>query len=173
VRHETRSGYTLASIGCDDGDSSASVATGEAVVRLAAGERVGCTFTAGPSEEVTGPEPSEEVADSEPTVSLHLKRRRLLTGTVRDADGVESLAVAVGRPTGNRSCRWWSKKTGRLATKPRRCARPRWLTASLSGEGETRAWKVRLGGRLPRGRYRFVVLAVDALGNRAKLNLKL
>jgi PKD repeat protein len=177
VQHQTPSGYTLASIGCDDSDSTGSVADARAVVRLAAGERVACTFTAGrnaaaPPEEEDATD-SLPVADSPPAVSLRVKRRRLLVGTVRDADGVESLDVAVARSLGKRGCRWWSRKTGRLAAKPRRCARPHWLAAELSGDGETRAWKVRLGGRLPRGRYRFVVLAVDALGNRAKLNLKL
>ena len=46
VRQAAREAYTLAAIGCDDADSTGSLADRAATVRLAAGEQVTCTFTA-------------------------------------------------------------------------------------------------------------------------------
>ena len=166
VRQGATQGYTLAAVGCDDADSTGSAADREAIVRLAAGEAVACIFTTRPEADEDG------TSETTATIERLSKRRGLLVGSTRDADRVERLQVAIGRAVaGHDRCRWWSKKAGRLPARPRRCTRPRWMLAELEGSGEERSWRVRLGGRLPPGRYRILLLAIDGLGDRSKLRL--
>jgi hypothetical protein len=93
---------------------------------------------------------------------------RRLTGTVSDPAGVSSLRVAV-----RRGCRWWNAAAGRLV-RSAKCNKPRWMNAKLNRtKPGTWAWSVRLGGRLPRGRYTVVLRAVDAVGNVSNAQPKL
>lgn len=192
LRQEPAAGYSLASVGCDDADSTGSASARSATVRLAAGEAVTCSFTARRLTAIVEPEEDDPalgapapdasaddpgaVGNSDPEASLAGlgRRRRVLAGTLRDPDGVTRVAVALGRRLGRPDrCRWWSTKVGRLAARARPCARPRWLETRLSGEGELRGWRVRLRGSLPRGSYRILLLVVDALGNRERLALRI
>jgi hypothetical protein len=99
-----------------------------------------------------------------PVVRLRGRRSmRRLGGTVSDPSGLRSLKLAL-----RHGCRWWNVKSGRLA-RPARCAKPRWMRPVLKQvEPGTWTWTVRLGGRLPRGRYTLRVRAVDTLGNVSK-----
>ena len=91
-----------------------------------------------------------------------LKGRRL-AGKVSDVSGVKILKVAL-RSRG--ACRWWDAKVGRLASKRTGCRKPRWMKAKLKPAGAgTWTWTVRLGGRLPKGRYKLAVRAIDRAGN--------
>ena len=81
-----------------------------------------------------------------------------------DASGVKVLKVAL-RSRSRRRCRWWNAKAGRLA-KRTTCKRPRWMKAMLKPAGAgTWTWTVRLGGRLPKGRYKLAFRATDGVGN--------
>ena len=99
-----------------------------------------------------------------PVVRLRTRRAvRKLTGTVTDPAGVRSLRVAL-----RRGCRWWSQPAGHL-TRRARCAQPRWMKAVLRQVKPGRwSWSVKLGARLPRGKYTVLVRAVDKLGNVSK-----
>ena len=102
-----------------------------------------------------------------PVVRLRARRSaRRLTGTVGDPSGVRSLRIALRRGT-KRACRWWSRRAGRLARRGG-CAKPRWMRPVLKQvKTGSWTWTLKLGGRLPRGRYTVVVRAADALGNRS------
>jgi glucose/arabinose dehydrogenase len=96
-----------------------------------------------------------------PVIRLRSRRTaRTLRGMVSDPAGVRDLKVAL-----RRGCRWWNSAAGRLS-RAGRCAKPRWMKATLKplGRGEW-TWSVKLGGRLPRGRYKIAVWARDGFGN--------
>ena len=101
---------------------------------------------------------------------IRLDRRspmRRLTGTVSDPSGVSSLKLALRASAKSRGCRWWNKRSGHLARRTR-CAKPRWMKPVLKRiEPGMWAWSLRLGGRLPRGRYTLLVRAADSAGNRS------
>ena len=99
-----------------------------------------------------------------PVVRLRSRRpARKLAGTVSDPAGVSSLRIAV-----RRGCRWWNASTGRLG-RTAKCARPHWMNAVLKpSKPGTWGWSLKLGGRLPRGRYTLLVRAQDRLGNVSK-----
>ena len=86
------------------------------------------------------------------------RRRRILTGTVSDPDGVERVAVAVGRRVRKPArCRWWSKKAGRLPPS-RAAARVRAGSAPRStGADDARAGWPGSAASLPAGRYRVLI----------------
>jgi hypothetical protein len=89
------------------------------------------------------------------------KRGRLSArGTSRDRGcaGLSAVLVSVSKPRGER-CRF-VQANGRL-TKGRSCRRP----ALLRARG-TRSWRLSLAHRLPRGRYRVQVRAIDRRGNK-------
>jgi glucose/arabinose dehydrogenase/PKD repeat protein len=96
-----------------------------------------------------------------PVIRLRSRRpARRLAGTVSDQAGVSSLRIAV-----RRGCRWWNARAGRLG-RTAKCAKPRWMKAMLRPvEPGTWAWSLRLGGRLPRGRYTLLARALDGHGN--------
>ena len=143
----------------------------------------GATYTAsyssppGPSPSIPAPAPVAGFPPPRPTdrtgpaVSVALRRADLLRGhlggTASDPSSIKGVQVAVRAQTKIRGrCRWWSTRSRRLIASS--CARPRWLTASLSpvrADHRTRPWRVSLGRRLPRGRYVVVVHAVDGAGN--------
>ena len=86
-------------------------------------------------------------------------------GSVSDASGVKNLKVAL-RSRARGGCRWWNAKAGHLSRKRTRCKRPRWIKAALKQAGtDTWTWTVRLGGRLPAGRYKLAFRATDGAGN--------
>jgi glucose/arabinose dehydrogenase len=166
VRQDTPPGYKLTAVGCDDADSASSATGAEASVKLAAAEAVTCTFTARRDEgAVLGQKKS-----SAPTLATARlsKKRRVLAGRVEDPDGIETVDVAVGRRRQGR-CRWWSKKDVRLASKPKRCRRPRWIHAQVVGK----RWLVKLGGSLPPGHFRIVIRVVDELGDVSLIRTRL
>ena len=96
-----------------------------------------------------------------PVIRLRSRRpARKLAGTVTDPAGVSSLRIAV-----RRGCRWWNARAGRLG-RTAKCAQPRWMNAVLRpSKPGTWVWSLKLGGRLPRGRYTLLVRAQDRLGN--------
>ena len=165
VQQAPTDGYALEAVTCDDADSTGSAPGREAIVRLAAGEAVACTFTA---------EAESGTASPVVAISRLSKRRRAVLGSVRDGDGVDSLEIAIGRALRKPGrCRWWSKKAGRLPARSRRCSRPRWIKAELTGADEARDWLARLGASLPAGRYRVLIQTVDGLDNRSTVRLTL
>jgi hypothetical protein len=75
------------------------------------------------------------------------------------------LRVALRASARRGGCRWWSARSGRLARRTR-CAKPRWMKATLRQiKAGDWAWSVKLGARLPRGRYTVLVRAEDGFGN--------
>lgn len=70
-----------------------------------------------------------------------------LRGRLLDLGGAERVRVAISRTSGSQ-CRWWSASRGRFAIR-RSCARPAWLRATVTGAGDRRRWRLKLGGRLP------------------------
>ena len=99
-----------------------------------------------------------------PRITLSRANARRLSGKVSDPSGIKSLKVALRARSRRGGCRWW--KAGQLARKRSRCARPRWIKASLKSLGAgTSSWKLDLKGRLPKGRYVLSVRAMDGKGN--------
>lgn len=101
-----------------------------------------------------------------PVIRLDRRRSaRRLTGTVSDPGGVSSLKLALRAATKAGGCRWWNRRSGHLARRAG-CAKPRWMNAKLRlVTPGTWAWSLKLGGRLPRGRYTLLVRAADGSGN--------
>jgi len=100
-----------------------------------------------------------------PRVLFGRAKGRRLTGTVTDAGAIASLKIAIRSKTRS-GCRWWNAKAGRLARRPAKCARPRWMKAVLKQVAAGAwTWQVPLARRLPAGRYKLVVRAVDTAGN--------
>jgi glucose/arabinose dehydrogenase/PKD repeat protein len=96
------------------------------------------------------------------------KARRIakLTGSVADPAGVRKLEVALRARGKSAGCRWWSRRAGRLARKRVRCAKPRFMKATLKPAGVgTWTWTLKLGAKLPKGRYVLALRAADGLGN--------
>ena len=94
-------------------------------------------------------------------------RRLRLRGTARGTacprpTGVRSVQVAVQRVTGKR-CRNLRSARGRFARRAGKCSRRRFLAA----RGRSR-WSFSVRRRLPTGRYRVHVRAIDAIGQRGK-----
>jgi glucose/arabinose dehydrogenase/PKD repeat protein len=96
-----------------------------------------------------------------PVIRLRSRRpARKLAGTVSDPAGVSSLRIAV-----RRGCRWWNAGAARLG-RTAKCAKPRWMKTVLRpSKPGTWVWSLKLGGRLPRGKYTLLVRARDRLGN--------
>ena len=114
-----------------------------------------------------GPSPSSDTLGPRIYLSAAEGRRiAKLAGSVADPAGVRSLKVALRARGKGKRCRWWSRRAGRLARKRLDCAKPRFIRAELTPAGAN-AWKwtVKLGGRLPGGRYVLAFRAVDGLGN--------
>jgi glucose/arabinose dehydrogenase/PKD repeat protein len=115
------------------------------------------------------PNPMESLSKpAAPVVTLaHAKARRpsSLEGTASDPAGVSGVSVAL-RPAhvAGRGCVWWSTKRRRLVRVKQRCSKPQWLAARLSTSGGVTHWTVKLGGRVPPGRYLVMVRAVDRAG---------
>ncbi len=98
-----------------------------------------------------------------PRIVLRRVKARSLTGNVSDASGVQVLKVGLRSRGG---CRWWNAKVGRLASKRTGCKKAQWMKAKLKGAGTGKwTWTVRLGGRLPKGRYKLEFRATDGAGN--------
>ena len=93
--------------------------------------------------------------------------RGLLSGEIDDFDGVQSLWVAMRASTrgGDGFCRWWSLRLGRLTWKSSPCQSPEWMPARLTRTDTGFAWRVRLRGHPPHGRYIVIFRAVDGSGN--------
>jgi hypothetical protein len=99
-----------------------------------------------------------------PAIVFTRAKGRRLIGKVSDSGGLKSFKVALRARTHKR-CRWWSSKARRL-TRKRACAKPRWLKPALKQSGTgTWKWQLDLGRRLPAGRFKLVVRAVDTAGN--------
>jgi hypothetical protein len=96
------------------------------------------------------------------------KGRRIgrLTGSVSDPAGVRRLEVALRARRKGAGCRWWSRRAGRLARKRVKCTKPGFMKATLKrAGGDVSKWTLKLGARLPKGRYVLAVRATDRLGN--------
>jgi hypothetical protein len=107
-----------------------------------------------------------------------LKRRKgrvLLSGTARDRGcaakaartptdrgGIKRVFVSIGKVFAGNKCRFLTRK-GTLLRKKRSCNRAVLLTA----KGGTH-WRFSKRARLPRGKYRAVVRAVDRAGNKER-----
>lgn len=91
-----------------------------------------------------------------------------LRGRASDPDGVVTVRAALYRPLRARRCRFWSAKRARMLA-PRRCDRPVWLRARLSGPPSRRTWRVALRGVPPAGAYRLRLRAEDRTGARGSL----
>ena len=59
-----------------------------------------------------------------------------------------------------------------MSVSPRRCDRPRWMTARLASTSGDVEWLLALGRRLPPGTYRILVRARDIEGNVSELPLQ-
>jgi hypothetical protein len=97
---------------------------------------------------------------------LRVSRRRVsVRGSARDRGcaGLRAVLVSVARVRGGR-CRF-VQANGRLTAR-RACSR----RVQLRARGK-RTWKLALRARLPRGRYRVQVQAVDRRGNRDRLRV--
>ncbi len=117
-----------------------------------------------PLQNVGGFGPGADTAG--PRIAFRRVTARRLIGSVADPSGVSALRVAVRSATSKGGCRWWNAKRGGLTRTKSRCARPRWMKARLKPTGTgTWAWTVNLRGRLPKGRFKLVVRAVDGAGN--------
>ena len=115
------------------------------------------------------------VADRAPprlgTLRLRRKSSRsaYLTGTARDAHGINRVRLALALREPASKCRWWVATSGGLAAHDRSCSAPRWMRATLKKMASgSWTWRVRLGGRLLPGRYRAIAEAFDRAGNRVK-----
>lgn len=90
---------------------------------------------------------------------------RSLTGWLRNAGRGMRVQVALRRGSAARGCAWWVPRNAHFSRASRKaCGRPRWMTASVRRRTSGLRWKVRLGGRLPKGRYAFAVRVLDARG---------
>ena len=96
-------------------------------------------------------------------------RRGRLRGSARDASGVRSVQVAVRSRRRADGCRWWIPRLERMSISGRSCRRPRLLAAELTATKGGARWLAKLGGSLPAGRYRIVVLGSDKLGNSSRM----
>jgi hypothetical protein len=81
--------------------------------------------------------------------------------TPRDRGGLKRVYVSVGKVLRGHRCRFLTRK-GKLAKK-RKCTRPILLRAK-----GTRHWRFSARARLPRGKYRVVVRAIDRAGNKER-----
>jgi glucose/arabinose dehydrogenase/PKD repeat protein len=90
-------------------------------------------------------------------------RPRALAGTVTDASSVRTVELAVARISRGR-CRWVGGSPPRLRHAAA-CTPRRWIRAKLTG---TR-WRLSMPRRLPAGRYRAWLLAIDRHGNIGRL----
>ena len=92
-----------------------------------------------------------------------------IAGRARDPSGVIGVQVALGAfNRRGRPCSWWSPARRRLV-RSKRCGRPRWMAAQLSGPGTDRRWRILLGRNLPAGNYVVEVQARDRRGNVSKV----
>jgi hypothetical protein len=105
----------------------------------------------------------------------HRKGRILLTGSARDRGcaaaaartpsdrgGVKRVYVSIGKVIRGRGCRFLTR-TGTLKRRARSCRRPILLPAKGG-----KHWRFSIRARLPRGKYRAVVRAVDRSGNKER-----
>ncbi len=95
-----------------------------------------------------------------------------LRGIALDESRVRVVRVALRARARGSKCRWWLGAKKHLGTEPRRCDRPRWLTASLSRRRGGVRWSAQLGAPPPEGRYRVLAEAADAAGNRSRLRAR-
>jgi hypothetical protein len=79
--------------------------------------------------------------------------------TPRDRGGIKRVFVSIGKVVGKK-CRFLTRK-GKLLRAKRSCSRP----VLLPAKGRTK-WRFSIRARLPRGKYRAVVRAVDQAGNK-------
>jgi hypothetical protein len=101
-------------------------------------------------------------------VVSRLDWRGALSGSVEDASGVARVRAAVAIRRRGR-CRWWSRRRESFVRRPRSCGRPRWMPAKVRSRDGKLVWRLRLGGRIPNGRYVVAVAARDKRGNLTKL----
>jgi hypothetical protein len=98
--------------------------------------------------------------------------RGRIRGSAADPAGVEAVRVALRRKLRSRDCSWWLKGKRKMSANPRRCDRPRWISARLTSTGGEVKWLVALGTRLRVGAYRVLVRGADTEGNESSLPLK-
>jgi hypothetical protein len=95
------------------------------------------------------------------TTSRLAVKKHLLRGTASDkgcaGSNVALVSVSIARKQGSH-CQYLSKKA--KLSRATTCKRPRWMSAT-----GTKAWRVRLPRRLPRGSYQVLTRAVDSAGN--------
>jgi PKD repeat protein len=96
--------------------------------------------------------------------------RGAVEGGARDASGVRSVQVAVGRAVRGGRCLWWLRVKRRLSRDARPCSKPAWIAAALSGSSKAPSWRALLRrSHVPAGGYRLLFRAVDAKGNVSRL----
>jgi glucose/arabinose dehydrogenase len=100
--------------------------------------------------------------------TLHRARRgaRTLAGGVTGWATSPRVRVALRTRRGSGRCRHWSTAKGRFGRRIARCAPLLWARAAVTpaGGAESWRWRVKLHGRLPRGRYVVTVRVADRRG---------
>jgi glucose/arabinose dehydrogenase len=93
-------------------------------------------------------------------------------GSVTDPSGVSAVQVALRARLGRTDCSWWLAHRRRMSVSARRCDRPRWINARLASTSGEVQWLLALGRRLPAGKYRVLVRAMDTEDNLTELPLQ-
>ena len=76
---------------------------------------------------------------------------------------VVRIALRTARSHGR--CRHWDQHRGRLRGRSKHCSRKLWMRATVTPAGSSAwRWRVRLHGRLPRGRYSVASRVTDKRG---------
>jgi hypothetical protein len=93
------------------------------------------------------------------------RRARTLSGLITGLSGEPRVRIALRTARSRDGCRHWNARKHSLGRKVKRCSAHVWMTATLSPVGaDGWRWRVRLGGRLGRGRYVVAARVTDRRG---------
>jgi glucose/arabinose dehydrogenase len=163
----TRAGRTWTFAGWSDGGARA-----HDITIPAAASTVTATFKAPPTHDGGGPAtlPPPTVTPPAPAPRPRLRldrivrRARVLSGRVTGVATAPVVRIAVRTARTHGRCRHWNQHRGHLGGR-KRCSRSLWMRAAVTAEGSSAwRWRVRLHGRLPRGRYLVASRVTDKRG---------
>ena len=93
------------------------------------------------------------------------RRARTLRGRVTGVATGPVVRIALRTARSHARCRHWHQRRGRLGRRSKRCSRRLWMRAAVTPAGSSAwRWRVRLHGRLPRGRYSVASRVTDKRG---------
>jgi PKD repeat protein len=93
------------------------------------------------------------------------RRARTLSGRITGLTAEPRVRIALRTARSHGACRHWNARKRGLGRKVKRCSAHVWMTARLSPVGiDGWRWRVRLRGRLGRGRYVVVARVTDRRG---------